>query len=92
MQNGVVLECEGIHHWFGPKKVLFDINLKILRGEIVGLVGPSGCGKSTLLRAIVGTHPPRRGRVIMREKEQGVSVAREVTRPGRDRGIVYQRY
>ena len=92
MQDRVVLECEGIHHWFGPKKVLYDINLKILRGEIVALVGPSGCGKSTLLRAIVGTHPPRRGRVIVREKEADAYTAREVTQPGRDRGIVYQGY
>ena len=85
----IVLECKSIHHWFGSKKVLFDINLKIIRGEIVSLVGPSGCGKSTLLRAIVGTHPPRKGEVVMRDHEEGAHV---VTTPGRDRGIVYQHY
>ena len=80
----IVLECRNVSHWFGDKKVLYDINLKVARGEIVGLVGPSGCGKSTLLRAILGTHPPCDGQVLM----NGV----RVTGPGRDRGIVYQRY
>ncbi len=84
-----VLECKGIHHWFGSKRVLHDVNLKIIPGEIVSLVGPSGCGKSTLLRAIVGTHPPLEGGVLMENGNGGMVT---VTGPGRDRGIVYQNY
>ena len=90
--DDIVLSCEGLHHWFGPKHVLHEINLSIVRGQIVALVGPSGCGKSTLLRSIVGTHPPRRGSVIIHQKEGDTIVSHPVTRPGRDRGIVYQRY
>ncbi len=86
----IVLECRDIHHGFGNKSVLYDINLRIVRGEIVGLVGPSGCGKSTLLRAIVGTHPPREGAVLVRAAGQTSPYA--VEGPGPDRGIVYQRY
>jgi NitT/TauT family transport system ATP-binding protein len=82
--HDIVLHCDGVTHGFGPKRVLFDVQLKIARGQIVSLVGPSGCGKSTLLRAILGTHPPRGGQVLM----NGVAV----TSPGRDRGIVYQKY
>ena len=58
--NSIALECSGIHHWFGDKKVLWDVNLKVGRGQFLSLVGPSGCGKSTLLRAIVGTHLPQK--------------------------------
>ena len=54
----------------------------------MALVGPSGCGKSTLLRAIVGTHLPNKGNVTIIDKNG----ARIVESPGRDRGIVYQRY
>ncbi len=79
-----VLELRGVGHWFGEDKVLHDVNLKVIRGEIVSLVGPSGCGKSTLLRAALGTHPPRAGEVLMN--------GTPVTGAGRDRGIVYQRY
>ena len=90
MNAEIVLECKSISHWFGANRVLFDINLKIVRGEIVSLVGPSGCGKSTLLRAIVGTHPPLEGEVIMTSSVGGNP--RVVDGPGRDRGIVYQQY
>ncbi|MEM7392936.1 MAG: ATP-binding cassette domain-containing protein, partial [Verrucomicrobiota bacterium] len=68
------------------------LNLKLLRGEIIGLVGPSGCGKSTLLRAILGTHPPEQGKVVI-HRHEGTEIRKvEADRPGRDRGIVYQRY
>lgn len=80
----IVLECRDVSHWFGEKRVLNKVNLKIGRGQIVALVGPSGSGKSTLLRAILGTHPPLGGAVVMDGKPY-----RE---PHRDRGIVYQRY
>ena len=88
--DSIVLECRGLNHWFGDFHVLHDINLKIVRGEIVALVGPSGCGKSTLLRAILGTHPPRKGQVLVTHEDDPQPV--EVKNPGRDRGIVYQNY
>lgn len=89
VDRDIVLDCRNISHAFGTKKVLFEVDLQVLRGEIVALVGPSGCGKSTLLRAIVGTHTPQSGTVVVR----GASGReRIVTHPGRDRGIVYQRY
>ncbi|MDO9264566.1 MAG: ATP-binding cassette domain-containing protein [Desulfosalsimonadaceae bacterium] len=90
MDREIVLECRRISHWFGANRVLFDINLKIIRGEIVSLVGPSGCGKSTLLRAIVGTHPPCEGDVIMTSSTTGEGMI--VKSPSRDCGIVYQHY
>jgi NitT/TauT family transport system ATP-binding protein len=80
----MVLECKDLSHWFGTKRVLHQINLKIAAGQVVAIVGPSGCGKSTLLRAILGTHPPKAGSVWAN--------GHIVTRPGRDVGIVYQDY
>ena len=47
---------EGLNHWFGSGEarfqVLFDINLKIKRGQLTILIGPSGSGKTTLLTLI----------------------------------------
>lgn len=82
--SNIVLECKNVSHWFGKKRVLYDVNLRIVRGEIVGLVGSSGCGKSTLLRAMLGTHPAASGAVLMNGEP--------ILAPGRRRGIVYQRY
>lgn len=88
MEHRTLLECKGVDHWFGDHPVLHHVNFKVLQGQIVALVGPSGCGKSTLLRAIVGTHPPCRGAIIVHTR----GTQTQVTAPGRDRGIVYQRY
>lgn len=83
-----ILQISNLTHGFGRTRVLYNLNLEIERGQCIGLVGPSGCGKSTLLRAIVGTDPPRQGRILI----YGAGGPSIVDAPGRDRGIVYQRY
>ena len=62
--------------------VLKDINLSIEDGEFVTVVGPSGSGKTTLLRAIHGLLPIASGSVTV--------AGREVRKPTRDRGFVFQ--
>ncbi|MCS1408666.1 MAG: Bicarbonate transport ATP-binding protein CmpD [Verrucomicrobia subdivision 3 bacterium] len=91
MTDSITLECRNISHWFGSKKVLWDVNLKVERGHFLSLVGPSGCGKSTLLRAIVGTHLPNKGQMLM-DLAHDSSEMIPIQGPGRDRGIVYQHY
>ena len=78
------LEVIDLCHSYGPKQVLNHVDLRVAAGQVVALVGPSGCGKSTLLRAILGTHPPTSGQVVV-----GGNV---IDRPTRDVGIVYQHY
>ncbi len=78
------LEVRDVSHWYGSFRVLNKINLRITAGQIVALVGPSGCGKSTLLKAILGTHPPREGTILVGGEE--------VRGPNRNVGIVYQHY
>ncbi|MDR3373442.1 MAG: nitrate/sulfonate/bicarbonate ABC transporter ATP-binding protein [Ancalomicrobiaceae bacterium] len=43
--------------------VLDDISIKLIEGEIVGLLGRSGCGKSSLLRIVSGLNRPSEGDV-----------------------------
>lgn len=89
--HDLALDCRNVSHGFGTKGVLFEVNLKLRRGQFLSLVGPSGCGKSTLLRAIVGTHPPRGGELRLYSAATGPE-GRLIEGPGRDRGIVYQQY
>jgi nitrate/nitrite transport system ATP-binding protein len=61
-----------------------DISLSVRKGEIISLIGHSGCGKSTLMGTISGMVKPSSGEVIANGKS--------VTKPGPDRGIVFQNY
>jgi NitT/TauT family transport system ATP-binding protein len=89
--DDVILDIQGVTQAFGSKRILHDVNLRIPRGQFVSLVGPSGCGKSTLFRAVVGTHLTQQGEVRV-FSAGGPPEGQRVTGPGRDRGIVYQKY
>ncbi len=78
------LEIKSLSHVFGSYRVLDNINLQVLPGQIVAVVGPSGCGKSTLLKAILGTDLPTRGDIL--------TDGTPVRGPNRNVGIVYQNY
>jgi phosphate transport system ATP-binding protein len=47
-----VFEANAVSVFYGAKKALTDVSLRIQRGEITALIGPSGCGKTTFLRSL----------------------------------------
>ena len=57
------LELEGVYAGYGRKTVVFDTNLHVMPGEIVGIFGHNGSGKSTTIRSILGTNPAQRGTI-----------------------------
>ena len=61
-----------------------EIDLKIKNKEFATILGPSGCGKSTLLRIVAGLIKPTKGIVRLD--------GNVITRPGQDRGMVFQSY
>lgn len=60
------------------KPVLWDIDLTVPEGSLVGIVGPNGAGKSTLIKAALGLIPLASGRVTF----YGESYARQRLRVG----------
>src|ERR1700732_369691 len=63
-------------------RALDGISLTINEGEFVALLGPSGCGKSTLLNLLAGFEKTTEGTLLFDGET--------VTRPGPDRGVVFQ--
>lgn len=50
--NKTKISIEDLSFWYGAKRALEDIRLKIYEHEVTAFIGPSGCGKTTLLRCI----------------------------------------
>ncbi|HZW56133.1 MAG TPA: ABC transporter ATP-binding protein [Nitrososphaerales archaeon] len=65
-------------------EVLRDISISVGEGQVYSIIGPSGCGKTTLLRIIAGLEEMDSGSISINGKE--------VSGPGRDRGLVFQTF
>ncbi|GGH51076.1 hypothetical protein GCM10010921_30280 [Microbacterium album] len=50
------LEGREVSAWFGERKVLERVSLRMEAGQVTALIGPSGCGKSTFLRILNRMH------------------------------------
>src|SRR5580693_2999160 len=67
--GGDVLGCEHISKRYGAVTALTDVNLRLKRGEVLGLIGDNGAGKSTLLKILCGFQPPTSGRIVLEGQE-----------------------
>jgi branched-chain amino acid transport system ATP-binding protein len=67
--NGVVLELDDIHTYYGSIHALKGVSLRVHEGEVVTLIGANGAGKSTTLRSINGVNHPREGRISFQGRD-----------------------
>lgn len=58
-----LLDANALNGWYGAAQILYDVDLKVDRGEVVALMGRNGAGKSTTLKALMGMLAKRKGRV-----------------------------
>ena len=89
------LIIDDLHHKYDNQKIsnwiLNAINLKIEKGQLLGLLGPSGCGKTTLLRLIAGFEYPLKGKIILNDQE--ISNKNRILTPEKRKiGMVFQDY
>jgi simple sugar transport system ATP-binding protein len=64
-----ILRVEHISKNYGIVTALTDVNMRLERGEVLGLIGDNGAGKSTLLKILCGFQPPTSGRIILEGRE-----------------------
>ena len=58
-----MIEVNNLSYEIEGKQILKDINLKINKGTIFGIIGPNGVGKTTLLRCLTGIYKPISGNI-----------------------------
>ena len=64
-----VIEVEHLVTYYGQRRILNDVSLVVLEGEILVIMGGSGSGKSTLLRHMMGLERPSAGVVRVLGKD-----------------------
>ncbi len=80
--NGVVLELDGVHTYYGAIHALKGVSLKVNEGEVVTLIGANGAGKSTTLRSINGINHAREGTIHFQGRDITRAPAHEIVKMG----------
>jgi branched-chain amino acid transport system ATP-binding protein len=68
-RDDVILEASGLARSFRGLLALADYDLRLPRGEILGVIGPNGAGKTTLFNVMTGFLPPSAGSIRFRDRE-----------------------
>ncbi len=83
----ISVTLEKVTKRFGEVKAVWDISLRIEKGELFFVLGPSGCGKSTLLRLVAGFFLPDGGRILFNDRDVSQTPPHK-----RNTGMVFQNY
>jgi ABC-type branched-subunit amino acid transport system ATPase component len=65
----IVLEAVSVRRAFGGVTAVDNVDLKVNRGQCVGLIGPNGAGKSNLLNVLAGAERPDSGKVLFEGRD-----------------------
>lgn len=84
----VAIETVGLAKAFGPVQAVQGLNLRLMQGEMFGLVGPDGAGKSTTIRMLAGVIPPDAGAATL----LGLDLRRDAEALKRRIGYLSQRF
>ena len=82
MSNELILQAQGLHAWYGSSHALHGVDLRIARGETLGLLGRNGMGKSTLIRTLLGHVAQRDGQIHLFGQDMSRARPHEVARLG----------
>jgi branched-chain amino acid transport system ATP-binding protein len=78
----LIVDARGLQAWYGSSHILHGVDLRIARGETVGLLGRNGMGKSTLIRTLLGHVTQRDGHIGLFGQDCSRARPHEVARLG----------
>tara|TARA_B100000575_G_scaffold293792_1_gene306440 strand:+ start:1431 stop:2207 length:777 start_codon:yes stop_codon:yes gene_type:complete len=70
--NESIVEIKNVSVFYNKRQILNNLNLKIKKQEVLGMLGPNGVGKSTIFNLITGLKDPNYGDIII----NGVNVTK----------------
>ena len=74
VKTKVVIDAEHVTKAYGDRTIIRDLNLRITRGDRIGVVGRNGAGKTTLLRLLTGELAPDSGTVKLARTLDGIVI------------------
>ena len=77
-----LLEVKGLNSYYGDSHILFDVDLRVEKDEVVALLGRNGAGKSTTLKSLMGVVTPRSGSVKLGGTELAGRKSHAIARVG----------
>ena len=64
-ETETLVELNKVSMFYNKRQILDNLNLKINKNEVLGMLGPNGVGKSTIFHIITGLKDPSYGRVLI---------------------------
>lgn len=86
-QTTPILETRKLNKSFGAVTAAKDLNVRIEKGEIVGVIGANGAGKTTFINMVTGYLPPTSGEILMDGRPILGLAPRAITRAGLTRSF-----
>jgi ribose transport system ATP-binding protein len=78
----LIVETKGLVKTFGATVAVDDVDLRVFRGQIMGLVGENGSGKSTIASIIAGMQPATSGEMFFKGKPHKPSTMIDAAKAG----------
>ena len=95
-----LLETRNVTKRFGGLTAVNEVNIRVEKGQIVGIIGPNGAGKTTLFNCIAGAFPPTSGEILLEGQQisgkkpyqtcgLGISRTFQVVKPFAQKTVLY---
>jgi branched-chain amino acid transport system ATP-binding protein len=82
MAEGMALQIDGLHGFYGESHILHGLSLEVAEGEVVAIIGRNGAGKTTAMRAIMGLLERRTGSIKVKGRETIAAQPEAIARLG----------